>query len=123
MFADLEDLPGGEFIDSFSGDIGCLEQILGPLGAESAFQAGRAASGGRDGQVDLLGGGLADLADDLIGVGRVDRGNRVGGDDILAADMKRVGPAQILPDLGDGLGKGLRGPRLLVKSAKGSLAK
>gem|GEM_PF-5263545 len=106
LLADLEDLPGGQLEEPAAGDRGGPQQDLGPGLGRRLAPGGRRGLGRGHGQLDLLHPGLADLAQDLGRIGRVGRGQAVGGHDLAAADEQRIDVAEPAPDIGQGLGEG-----------------
>ena len=107
LLARFEDLPGGQFVNSASGDFCRLDEISGAFARGGITPALEGILCGADGILYFLCAGLAHTTNNLVWLGRIYRIQQGLGGHFFAADEKRVGFSQFFSNLSDSCGKGV----------------
>jgi len=122
---DLVDHPGGQFEPAPPQFGRSLEQVVGALRGRHAAPGLERRVGALDRAIRQLDRRARHAPDDLLGVGRVDRVDRLVGRNPIAADDQRVGLAELgldvgqrLPHGGGVLGRAEIGERLIAELRK-----
>ena len=110
LLALFQDLPGADFVDPAFQDLCGACQDLGPRWSRHVAPCLERALSRLNGLLDLVRTGLADPADHLVRLGRVDGIDHVLCEHVLTVDVQRIRLAQPALHIGQGLDKTVTNP-------------